>query len=729
MAKYTEKRETFVFRKVLDFFGNMVENYNDMCEDNDFFNIMDAHFNHDDAVELIMAAYTQQEINGMEHAKSRRDRLDLSDDLDEVFCALWNNEGSRRKCRAVIGAAIKYMRGNCGESEIDAMESRFACLKESLKLSDLESELLALAYVKAETGFDWPRRVNSRNLPKYYAMALDRSVEEVRSALAPQGKLLKFSLLDGDFDFSRRTLGNFMAGSSDEALNRRFYDKDANVDSLPWDYYGELSRNDGEILKRMMASCGGKCNILLYGAPGTGKSSFAKSLAKELGRTIFQIRQGDEDGNNMKPQTRMIGIQMCNTQENPDSGIMLIDEADELLRSKTGGQGLFGMFGFESGSGGGRTEKGIMNTLLDEMRLPTIWIANTSPFEMDESVRRRFDYSIRFDRLNTRQREMIWRNQVAKHGLEELVPPQKSDDFAAKYETDAGGISGVLANVKRMAKSPDEIDSLVDTLMEPYCKLMGLKRGSGTLPAKDYSLDGLAIKGSVKLDKIVKAARNFIDTRFSCDDEDRPRMNILLFGPPGTGKTEFVKYLGKTLGRKVSALKGSDLISCYVGDTEKRIAEAFRQAKTDRSILFLDEIDGLLQDRAGASHSWELTQVNELLQQMENFDGIMVAATNFAKNLDPATMRRFTYKIEFGYLDDYGKKRFFERFFKTTLAEEEEKALSLLNNLAPGDFRTVRQQMFYLGDEATNKDRIDALKDECSRKKEEKPPSRIGFGN
>ena len=60
---------------------------------------------------------------------------------------------------------------------------------------------------------------------------------------------------------------------------------------------------------------------------------------------------------------------------------------------------------------------------------------------------------------------------------------------------------------------------------------------------------------------------------------------------------------------------------------------------------------------------------------------------------------------------------------------EEDKALSALTNLTPGDFRTVRQQMFYLGDEATNMDRIEALKDECLRKREEKLQGSIGFGN
>ena len=129
----------------------------------------------------------------------------------------------------------------------------------------------------------------------------------------------------------------------------------------------------------------------------------------------------------------------------------------------------------------------------------------------------------------------------------------------------------------------------------------------------------------------------------------------------------------------------------------------------------------------GASHSWEITQVNELLQQMENFDGVMVAATNFSKNLDAAVMRRFTFKLEFGYLDDEGKRLFFERMFKATLTDEEFSELKALRNLAPGDFRTVRQEQFYLGEAVTNEERIAALKEECNLKKDGDHSASIGF--
>ena len=726
MAKFKQVKQNYLFRRLLKYWGNMVKNYDQDCRDNDFFDVVRNCFDHDRAVELIEAAYTPAELEEMRHAKSRAARLDLEDTLDDVFFALWNNEDSRNKCRAVLDAAREYMESDGAESGEDIVARRFAELVRVLKLDELEADILTLAYVRDQTCFSWPSRVENREKPLYYAMALDRSYEEVVKALSAKGTLLKYNLIDEDYDFSRRTLCGYMDGTSDETIERRFYTKSDKKDVLPWEFFGELAAKDGEVLKRMIAASGGKCNILLYGAPGTGKTSFARSLAKELGRMAWEVRQGDDDGRNMKSEARMMGIQVCNMQEDPAESLMIVDEADELLRGSSCGVGLFGLFGFDTG--GKSTEKGVMNTILDDMRIPAVWISNAPAGAMDESVRRRFDYSICFERLNNGQRVAIWRNQVAKHGLEALVPEAKIEEYAAKYATSAGGISTVLSNVKRMAPAPEKVDELVATLMKPHCRLMGVKDENDFLPAKDYSLEGLNIKGKVGLDRVVKAARNYLDAGFGAASEDKPRMNILLFGPPGTGKTEFVKYLGRELDRRVVVVKGSDLLSKWVGESEQNIAKAFRRAEAEHAILFFDEVDGLLQDRSNATRSWEITQVNELLQQMENFDGIMVAATNFSRNLDPATMRRFTFKLEFGYLDDAGKKSFFERMFKTTLADGELAELRQLRNLAPGDFRTVRQEQFYLGDAVTNLDRIEALREECAVKRDGEHSAAIGFG-
>jgi hypothetical protein len=207
-------------------------------------------------------------------------------------------------------------------------------------------------------------------------------------------------------------------------------------------------------------------------------------------------------------------------------------------------------------------------------------------------------------------------------------------------------------------------------------------------------------------------------------------MNLLLSGPPGSGKTEFVKHLGNALRTKVIVKAGSDILDMWVGGTEKNIAQAFAEAEAERSILFFDEIDGLLNSRAQALRSWEVTQVNELLQRMESFDGVFIAATNFLQNLDPASIRRFTFKLAFDYLALDGKMQFFRKMFKTELTREEADELDAIANLTPGDFRTVRQRQFYLGGPTTNAERLAALRQESDMKRHgglAGPAQPIGF--
>jgi SpoVK/Ycf46/Vps4 family AAA+-type ATPase len=110
-----------------------------------------------------------------------------------------------------------------------------------------------------------------------------------------------------------------------------------------------------------------------------------------------------------------------------------------------------------------------------------------------------------------------------------------------------------------------------------------------------------------------------------------------------------------------------------------------------------DEVDSFLQDRRGAKNSWEVTQVNEMLVQMENFDGIFIATTNLMSGLDQASLRRFDMKLEFGYLKPkQAWKLFVEECKSLDIAIEEKEEIKnrvkSFTQLAPGDFAAVRRQ-------------------------------------
>ncbi|WP_164172055.1 AAA family ATPase, partial [Streptococcus pneumoniae] len=87
------------------------------------------------------------------------------------------------------------------------------------------------------------------------------------------------------------------------------------------------------------------------------------------------------------------------------------------------------------------------------------------------------------------------------------------------------------------------------------------------------------------------------------------------------GKTAWAAWLAEQLDMPLLLKQGSDLLNCYVGRTEQNIAQAFEQAKADNALLVLDEVDTFLFSREGANRSWERSQVNEMLTQIERFEG------------------------------------------------------------------------------------------------------------
>ena len=154
--------------------------------------------------------------------------------------------------------------------------------------------------------------------------------------------------------------------------------------------------------------------------------------------------------------------------------------------------------------------------------------------------------------------------------------------------------------------------------------------------ALDYRLDVLNTNYSVE--SICEGLKQHHEAR------------ICLYGPSGTGKTAFGKHIAEILDLPLLSKRASDIVSPFIGMTERNMADMFIEAKEENAVLMLDEADSFLSNRQQAQRQWEVSAVNEMLTQLEAFDGIFIASTNFMETIDSAAMRRFDIKLKFDYM-------------------------------------------------------------------------------
>jgi len=154
-----------------------------------------------------------------------------------------------------------------------------------------------------------------------------------------------------------------------------------------------------------------------------------------------------------------------------------------------------------------------------------------------------------------------------------------------------------------------------------------------------------------------------------------------------------VRHLAERLDLDVLDKRYSDLSSMWVGESEKAIALAFEEAADLRAFLIFDEADSLLRDRSVASYSWEVTQVNEMLTQIERHAFPFACTTNAPDLLDCATSRRFLFKVRFSPMTPSQVEVAFRGAFRCGAP----RSLLELDGLTPGDFAVVARKAAALG--------------------------------
>lgn len=419
-------------------------------------------------------------------------------------------------------------------------------------------------------------------------------------------------------------------------------------------------------------------SILLYGRAGVGKSELVSVIAKELGKEMICVKNiiaNDEERKGAKAEKRMSAFALMQHILSSDKHIVLYDECEDTICYDA------------------LERKAGINTMLENTKLVNFFVSNSNA--MDPAFLRRFDIVCEIKPPPKRKKIQLIQSLLEKRKitldtplLEAVATNQyltqgnllKSANVASKFgKKDAQKIFIKCINETLRAKNvapikpkkPKESKEAKESSKMPYS--MELIECSTDIVRLSQNIKALCEKPKSPLALAKKAAKREgreFDRDFLLDFSGKaqvvPKSNcgirLLAYGSAGSGKSEFAKKLAKECDKKLLSYKMSDLLSKWVGGSEKNIAQAFKKAKQKEAILHIDEIDSIGYNREGATHSWERTLVNELLTQMEDYDGVFIATSNHLDCLDRAILRRFDSKIEFRPLSPQNLKKAFRMY-------------------------------------------------------------------
>jgi len=400
-------------------------------------------------------------------------------------------------------------------------------------------------------------------------------------------------------------------------------------------------------------------NLLIHGPPGTGKTELARTLGAAAGAPLHAIGEVDEDGDEPTRWERVTALRIAQRLfAKRGQAILLFDEMEDLIgdAERSGDS-----FAKRQGS------KVFVNRMLETNPVPVIWVTNAI-HNVDPAILRRMSFVLKLD-VPPRSAALRMLDRVA---ADEGVLPGAGLTRLIDTAPEAATVLRVAVRAARLAGEEDGGVRPVEALVKAL-------RGRDLLPDAEDLLD-------LDLFETDRQIASLFDAIAAGGDTD---VSLLLTGVPGTGKTALAHHLARALDRPLVVKRASDLLSKWVGETEAQIAEAFAEARRKGGVLLFDEADSLLFDRSTARTSWEVGQVNELLTWLDRHPLPVIAATNHPGKLDPATLRRFVFKLELRALGPKRAAAAFARFFDMAAPA----ALAEVRGLTPGDFAVVARQL------------------------------------
>jgi SpoVK/Ycf46/Vps4 family AAA+-type ATPase len=471
-------------------------------------------------------------------------------------------------------------------------------------------------------------------------------------------------------------------------------------------------------------------NVLVYGPPGTGKTELARVVAADAGLALFEVEYADRDGNALSGRDRYRSLQIAQVfLKGTAHSALLFDEVEDVFPpiSSEAAQLMARTEHVGASHTGSVSGKAWVNQILESNAVPTLWVTNRIE-QIDPAFRRRFAYHLELKSPPPGARQQLVRKTLEGVAVSEALVARLTERngltpaqirTAVRFAQLAVGPAKSTGKGRRKSAAP-LLDDLIERQLKNADLALGRRPDLAQRPSvTQYSLDMLNLESRYEIARVINALKT------------RGHGCLCFHGAPGTGKTALAEHLAQQLERPLMVRRASDLVSKFVGETEQQMAAMFREAEAEKAVLLLDEADSFLQDRRGAQRTYEVTEVNEMLQGMERFAGIFICTTNLMDSIDQAALRRFTFKIRFKPLTAAQRETMFvvealagdASHLTSALAQ----GLARLEQLCPGDFAAVKQQIDILGETLEPSEFLAQLEAEHRIKPEVRESRRIGF--
>jgi len=414
-------------------------------------------------------------------------------------------------------------------------------------------------------------------------------------------------------------------------------------------------------------------NVLLYGRSGTGKTSYAQRLIAAVDACGFSVDHEDREGAEASRADRLasLALSQCFAGRHPRA-VLVLDEAEDIFRNEH--SPFARLIPAHPGE-----SKAFVNHLLESNVAPVLWISNQA--DLDPAYLRRFTFCLEFTRTPYELRRKIAQDALA--GLE--CSPKTVDAIARDERVSPALVTGAASFARLANGSGAGADTAVLAHLGGHLRALGYS-GPQSVARGERRFDTryLNFEGTLKPEELI---RSLVVEPAAC---------VCLSGPSGTGKTQLAAEIARQLGRELIVHTASTVNSKWYGESERNVAEIFRNVDPRSELLFLDEAEVLLAARSSSVHRADRAVTAEFLRWLEAFEGTFICATNHAEELDPALMRRFTFRVGLLPLSAGQRQAMFAEFALGWHPKDSEPAPHLdidivrrmdrLDQLTPGDF-------------------------------------------